>query len=515
MSNNEENISLINCKEKYFDSEITKNHTIEDFVKIESNEANIHEKRKNFFNQAKIMENEVELLNFTPRRSREGNCILCCDYQSPICSNCESNQNKLQFGLNLKNNSQLEYEKIIPNGKVKALAKQFEEIIPDRKLNIAEYNNLVIGEHLQFNKTSDNINSTSICELCESDFGIKSLYLQSPSNSSLKSIKSPNKLKNQLTQLKNPDLCESIDPIEALVLSQKVNVTLNKNMVDMHREESDSPTLSYRPRSLLSSTSGAKICEVIAEVNDEPNKIPDRFEDLNPIEQRALLITWITSSLETNKITQSPSKVREMMSILKKIVEDFEDPDTNSALINSSTNGHLTSPNFNDKSNLCDHLRFHNNNRNCQLRHICVGTIPEDEEFVENINICDAKSTELSKMQISLHDYAESVIAETDGLSPKSDISLTSATYCDIICKNSHDIINNIGIDFLGLRSDIEEDTSTCKHINEKSSDFTFPSSNGTPKNMTIFSEDIEFISTSAVSSLSYASSWDFLMGDK
>ncbi|EEA05289.1 uncharacterized protein CMU_022940 [Cryptosporidium muris RN66] len=512
MSNNEENISLINCKEKYFDSEIPKNYTIEDVVKIEDNEANIHEKRKSSFNQTKIMENEVEL-NFTPR-SREGNCILCCDYQSPICSNCETNQNKLQCRLNLKNNSQFEYEKIIPNGKVKALAKQFEEIIPDGKLNIAEYNNLVINEHFQFNKISDNINSTSICELCESDFDIKSLYLQSPSNSYLKSIKSPNKLKNQLTRLKNPDLCESIDPIEALVLSQKVNVTLDRNMVDMYRKESDSPTLSYSLRSLLS-TSGAKICEVIAEVNEEPNKIPDRFEDLNPLEQRALLITWITSSLGTNKITHSPSKVREMMSILKEIVEDLEDPDTNFALINSSTNGHLTSPNFNDKSNLCDHLRLHNNNKNYQLRHIYVETIPEDEELVENINVCDTKSTELSKIQISLHDYAESVIAETDGLSPKSDISLTNATYYDIICKNSHDIINNIGIDFLGLRSDTEEDTTTCKHINEKSSHFTFPSNNGTPRNITIFSKDIEFISTSAISSLSYASSWNFLMGDK
>ncbi|OII77261.1 hypothetical protein cand_019710 [Cryptosporidium andersoni] len=512
MSNNEENISLINCKEKYFDSEIPKNYTIEDVVKIEDNEANIHEKRKNSFNQTKIMENEVELLNFTPRRSREGNCILCCDYQSPICSNCESNQNKLQCRLNLKNNSQFEYEKIIPNGKVKALAKQFEEIIPDGKLNITEYNNLVINEHLQFNKTSDNINSTNICELCGSDFDIKSLYLQSPSNSSLKSIKSPNKLKNQLTRLKNPDLCESTDPIEALVLSQKVNVTLNRNMVDMYRKENDSPTSSYRLRS-LSSTSGAKICGVIAEVNEEPNKIPDRFEDLNPLEQRALLITWITSSLGTNKIIQSPSKVREMMSILKEIVEDLEDSDTNFALINSSINGHLTSSNFNDKSNLCDHLRLHN--KNYQLRHIYVETIPEDEELVENINICDAKSIELSKIQISLHDYAESVIAETDDLSPKSDISLANATYCDIICKNSHNIINNIGIDFLGLRSDTEEDTTTYKHINEKSSDFTFPSNNGTPRNITISSKDIEFISTSVTSSLSYASSWDFLMGDK
>ncbi|KAF7459117.1 Low complexity protein witha potential C2C2 zinc ribbon [Cryptosporidium felis] len=360
-----------------------------------------------------------------------GNCILCRDYSSPICRDCSRQESKDAPAVGIQNN-------IIPDGKVRALARQFEDILPEmnRCLTPTEYElDLKYLNCLDSVRPKDN--SVTVIDP----------YLEP---------RETNLYTNHITPIKDPEICGSIDPIEAIIDNSNfpsIKITTNSSLNISNSILNEPGTLSI-----------SKIVKAIESTEKDESNIVEVFESLNPLEQRTLLVTWITSTLNLPEMNTelSGDEINEIVFILKGIINELENEEKNgigTSLANSTEPLHI----FNKKKFIsnCEYNQNFSNNRflssksevntlnfkgkiidnipNSRMQ-INIG-IPEDEEIEEEYiseYICRKNIQMNSDLELS------SVLNDKDILSPKSEISSNDGF-------NEEISIINIGYSFFGF----------------------------------------------------------------
>ncbi|KAH8741066.1 hypothetical protein FG386_001618 [Cryptosporidium ryanae] len=438
---------------------LTKNRDEDKFYKEKEN---VEENKKNNSCYSVISSDCNSLI--TPGRSNPKNitkhCILCRDYSSPICTNCKQRP-KVSKSKNKRKT------KIVPNGKVKALAKQFEHVFPEIKndspfsscknvvITANELNNYLMNREVTHNNGINNTHNRSQKNSISSD------NLQnSPSNISASSTSS-SLSKRKITPIKDPDICGLVDPIETIF-----NSSNNTQFVEIK----DCSIIEGLNRENIGNFESNVISlENLPEEGENMHKNEDNiifaFESLNHIEQRALLISWITMSLNSKGSNHTDSEIDdEIMKLLRELVEDLEyrnfskssensqnfDNEVNSEIhevsvpykkkqssslyeLKTKIQPNLTSK-FRNSGISSGHLKTKNNPN----FFINIG-IPEDEEIEENyIDYFISRTNFKSKIEV------ESVIIDESELSPKSEITL----FDNFEDENS---ITTIGNNFFGF----------------------------------------------------------------
>lgn len=430
-------------------------------ISINSNNAddsNIRdfEKNDNSYDHDVIMPSKVQLedcsnLSLTPVKDchidQFKNCILCKDYSSPICKDCSNHTLKNSRRNKLKN-------KIIPHGKVRALAKQFEDILPETMNNSPDFS--IVNDGLMLEKCEPvnyqiDISSNSVID--HSNIGIKnyldSKRLEEISHFSDEDCESFNnsKIKSQLTPIIDPNLCEQIDPIKAIITSNGCNEVETSEIESCKSNNSQIISITKRFHNLLE-------CDF-----QEKNLIFDTFESLNPLEQRALLLKWITDVLKPSEDSSklSEDELKEITNILKCIVNELECNE----IYNKSgnlPNKNVTEPDFilnnqvSNGKNKYEKMEMPNNElkipniKNSRINlvnsnlKINIG-IPEDEE-IEEERINELMFEKYNQLGYSFE--LNSVVIDKDSLSPKSEIGLDE----NELVENS---IKEIGYNFFGF----------------------------------------------------------------
>ncbi|KAJ1610686.1 C2C2 zinc ribbon-containing protein [Cryptosporidium canis] len=359
---------------------------------------------------------DFSIISLTPIKDSTGDdfrsCILCRDYSSPICKECSNNGSNFS-GKNKQKN------KIIPDGKVKALAKQFEDILPDGVNNCSNYSTLdcdymiyneelIKGQIYQSNDITQcvvDVNTQKIpdgdCESLDGRF---------------------ERMKNILTPIIDPDLCEKIDPIKAIITSSSYS---NDNIAQSKSTENKSAD----PQLILIQGEPNNVLKNNTKENDV---IFDTFESLSPLEQRTLLLQWITDTLKrTNSSSEIPEdEVQEVIQILKGIVNELECGEFYKESCNSVNKGtillnptqfcsphNIGSDQTSFSADLSRKMHQRTSLVNSRLQ-INIG-IPEDEEIEEDrINELIIKNSK--NISCDLESY--SLIMDEVSLSPKSDI---------------------------------------------------------------------------------------------
>ncbi|KAJ1607514.1 C2C2 zinc ribbon-containing protein [Cryptosporidium canis] len=359
---------------------------------------------------------DFSIISLTPIKDSTGDsfrsCILCRDYSSPICKECSNN------GSNFSGNNK-QKNKIIPDGKVKALAKQFEDILPDGVNNCSNYS-ILDCDYMIYNEEliKGQIYQSNDITQCVADVNTQKI----PDGGCKASDDRFERMKNILTPIIDPDLCEKIDPIKAIITSSSYS---NDNIVQSKSTENKSAD----PQLILIQGEPNNILKNSTKENDI---IFDTFESLSPLEQRTLLLQWITDTLRrTNSSSEiSEDEVQEVIQILKGIVNELEcDEFCNESCnsVNKCTillNPTQTCPPLNigsDETSFSADLSRKMHQRtslvNSRLQ-INIG-IPEDEEIEEDrINELIIKNSK--NISCDLESY--SLIMDEVSLSPKSDI---------------------------------------------------------------------------------------------
>ncbi|KAH8582529.1 Low complexity witha potential C2C2 zinc ribbon [Cryptosporidium sp. chipmunk genotype I] len=433
-------------------------------ISINSNnadESNIRdsEKNDNFYDYEVLLPTKSQLedysvLSLTPVKDSNKeplrNCILCRDYLSPICKECSNHTSKTSR-KNKKN-------KIIPDGKVKALARQFEDILPETINNSPNFS--VVNDDCMFGKGESvnyqvDISLNSVIEhvgLDISDYS-NSSKLENVSIISNEDFGSHNNnckiTKNQLTPIIDPNLCEQIDPIKAITTSSNSYI----NTVEK-KETTNCKSAGTQVKSITTEIGNLLECSF-----QENDSLFDKFESLSPLEQRALLLKWITETLKTSEASSklSDNELQEIIKILKGIVDELEYNEkyiTSKSSLNNNAKKHQPICNnhaFNGKDEFESSTITRNelkipdtenskvNLVNFKLQ-INIG-IPEDEEIEEE---------HINKLMFKKYNHfgsnfeSNSVIIDGNSLSPKSEIVLDD----EKLVENS---IKEIGNNFFGF----------------------------------------------------------------
>lgn len=391
----------------------------------------------------KVNLEDYSILSLTPIKDSPNdkfrNCILCRDYSSPICKECSNNASKTS--------RKSKQNKLIPDGKVKALAKQFEDILPDgmNNPNFSALNDdymLYRGELIneQIYPSSNSITD------CDIDANIRDFTDESCEGFNTSRSKT---MRNQLTPIIDPNLCEQIDPIKAIITSSSTHS--NCNIVETLSIENCKTTDSQ----LISTRVETK--NMLERSVKENDVIFDAFESLNPLEQRTLLLKWITDTLNRSETSSglSEDEVQEVIQILKGIVNELECSELSkevSTFTNKNTKTFQSthnSPSFSDKvenkkisipsdiSQVHKHQKINLVNPKLQIN---IG-IPEDEE-IEEERINELIFNKYSNFSCNIE--SNSLIIDENSLSPKSDIGLDD----DELVKSS---IKEIGNNFFGF----------------------------------------------------------------
>ncbi|OII74838.1 uncharacterized protein cubi_02970 [Cryptosporidium ubiquitum] len=416
-----------------------------DDLNIRDSERNDHCYDHEDLSHSKTQLEDYSILSLTPVKDKNQfrNCILCRDYLSPICKECSNHTLKIYRKNKLKN-------KIIPDGKVKALAKQFEDILPEAMNNGPNFP--VVNDDFMLEKSESanyqiDLSSNPIIEYANTDIkdSSNSRRLEDVSNFSDKDFENlhtkSKTTKNQLTPIIDPNLCEQIDPIKAIITYTNSHNNPVETLDTENSKSNDSQIISIK--------AGFKN---VLECNfQENNLIFDTFESLNPLEQRALLLKWITDTLKPSEDSSrlSEDELQEIITILKGIVNELEHNEIYNEFKNSPSKN-VTKPhnilnnqisNGKDKNEL-KILNIKNSKMslfNSKLQ-INIG-IPEDEE-IEEEHINELVFRRYN--HIGCNFESNSVIIDEDSLSPKSEIALDN----EELVENS---IKEIGYNFFGF----------------------------------------------------------------
>lgn len=418
-------------------------------ISINSNNADDSNNR-DFEKSDNICDNEIlpkvnledySILSLTPikdsPKDRFRNCILCRDYSSPICKECSNNGSEAS--------RKSKQNKIIPDGKVKALAKQFEDILPDgmNNQNFSVINDCMLCKEESINEQMY-ISSNPISEY-DTDANIKDFTDEGCEDFDIRS----KTMKNQLTPIIDPNLCEQIDPIKAIITSS-YNHSKCSIVETLNIESCKSIDLQ-----LISTERKAK--NMFEYSIKESDAIFGAFESLNPLEQRTLLLKWITDTLNRSETSSelSEDEVQEVIQILKGIVSELECSELCNRVSTLANENALAShstqniPSFNDRvesrnmSIPSDRSQVHKQSKvnlvNSKLQ-INIG-IPEDEE-IEEERINELIFNKSNNFSCNIE--SNSLIIDENSLSPKSDIGLDD----DELVKSS---IKEIGNNFFGF----------------------------------------------------------------
>ncbi|TRY50713.1 Uncharacterized Protein CTYZ_00000902 [Cryptosporidium tyzzeri] len=415
------------------------------------------EKNDNFFDYEILLPTKSQLedysiLSLTPIKDNDKelfkNCILCRDYSSPICKECSKHNSKTSRKSKLKKN------KIIPDGKVKALAMQFENILPEVTNSSPSFSivndNFMLGKSESAHFQAD-ISLNSIIEHTNVDNRDYSNTSLLGDQTNIHSIDSENDhakskiAKNQLTPIIDPNLCEKIDPIKAIITSSNSYINIVENTEIGH-----SASVDTKVRSIATEINHLFECGF-----PENDLIFDQFESLNPLEQRALLLKWITEILKTSEASSklSNNEFKEIIKILKGIVDELECNETykiskSSPNNNSTEYQSILNHVFDEKDKRLiikrSDIQIPNTKNSIKLVNSKLQiniSIPEDEEIEEErIN-----ELILNKYIYSSSNFeSNSIIIDENSLSPKSEIVLDD----EEIVGNS---IKEIGNNFFGF----------------------------------------------------------------
>ncbi|KAK9171559.1 hypothetical protein CmeUKMEL1_03895 [Cryptosporidium meleagridis] len=421
----------------------------------ESNTRN-PEKNDNFFDYeislpTKSQLEDYSILSLTPVKDNDRelfkNCILCRDYSSPICKECSKHNSKASRKSKVKKN------KIIPDGKVKALAMQFENILPEATNSSPSFS--IVNDNFMLEKSESvhfqaDISLNSITEhtiVDNRDYSNSSLLGE---QTNIPSIDSENDhikskiTKNQLAPIIDPNLCEKIDPIKAIITSSNSYINIVENAEIGNCESNNTQVRSI----------ATEVNHLFESSFPESDLIFDQFETLNPLEQRALLLKWITEILKTSEASSklSNNEFKEIIKILKGIVNELEHNETYK-ISNSSPNYNSTEyqsilnqvSDEKDESSIIkrSELQIPNTNNSIKLVNSKLQiniSIPEDEEIEEGrIN-----ELILNKYFHSSSNFeSNSIIIDENSLSPKSEIVLDDELVGDSI--------KEIGNNFFGF----------------------------------------------------------------
>ncbi|KAK6590555.1 Low complexity witha potential C2C2 zinc ribbon [Cryptosporidium xiaoi] len=366
----------------------------------------------------------------TPERLDSKNinnqCILCRDYTSPICTDCKR---KSKVSTLRKSNENV---RIVPNGKVKALAKQFECTLPEIK------NDSFFFSYSKNVTTTEEFSNCFMNKVTHKGMGntVNGGYLDSidsendqnsPSNISVSSTSS-SLSKNRITSIKDPEVCGLINPIEAII-----NSSNNLSFVELR--DCSMTEVTKEIRSKLESDVIASENTSFENINEAENNIILAFESLNHLEQRVLLISWITTSLDSkgeNSINSETDK--EIRKLLRELVEDLEyrninEPNGHTQDIGIESHSEMdqisipqekkqtsTNPNllkFKSSIPLTGYVKT----RGYPNFLMSIG-IPEDEEIEEKYI-----DEFISRTRFRNEAEAESLIIDESELSPKSEIT--------------------------------------------------------------------------------------------